>query len=105
MEPFVYHAPTRVVAGEGSIERLAQEVAGYGRECLVGELLGDATDAPGAIRRFIQSLGVTPCLGAYGMRDTDVEPFTHLAKDKKNIQNSPGEWPVEVLQDLYRRSL
>ena len=71
----------------------------------VGAWLGNRDDAPGALRSFIESLGVAPCLGAYGMREEDIEQFTRTAVGKKNIQNSPGSWPEDVLQEIYRDSL
>jgi alcohol dehydrogenase class IV len=71
----------------------------------VGAWLGNRDDAPGALRTFIESLGVAPCLGAYGMREDDIGPFTRTAAQKKNIANCPGTWPEDVLQEIYRNSL
>ncbi|MFC1655180.1 iron-containing alcohol dehydrogenase [Myxococcota bacterium] len=53
VEPFVHFAPTRVIAGQGSLDRLAEEVGAFGRKCLIASgrrsarlsgLLGRVTD-------------------------------------------------------------
>ena len=71
----------------------------------VGELLGESENPPAAMRAFIESLGVAPRLGAYGIREKDAEPFSRLARSKKHVKNSPGEWPESVLQDVFKESI
>lgn len=75
------------------------------RTALVGELLGNPEDAAAAMRDFMESLGVAPQLGAYGMRDGDIEAFARTAMTKRNLENSPGQWDEPALQDVYKRSL
>jgi alcohol dehydrogenase len=75
------------------------------RVAFIGDLLGNREDGPGSLRAFIESLGVAPCLGAYGVREEDIELFSSLAKDKKHLQSCPGEWTEEDLKNLYKKSL
>jgi 1,3-propanediol dehydrogenase/alcohol dehydrogenase len=72
---------------------------------MIGTLLGDPQDAPGALRAFLESVGVAPHLRAYGVREQDIEAFASQAKGKQHALNSPGEWPEDLLQEIYRRSL
>jgi alcohol dehydrogenase class IV len=75
------------------------------RVAWVGEALGNSKDAPGALRRLIESLGVAPRLRAYGMREEDVEPFTRLVKDKRHLVVSPGCIDESKVRELYLKSL
>ena len=71
----------------------------------VGELLGDIENPPQAMRSFIESLGVAPRLGAYGIREKDAEPFSRLASGKKHVKNSPGDWTESTLQEVFKESI
>jgi alcohol dehydrogenase class IV len=75
------------------------------RVAFVGQVLGDPDDPSTALRKFIESLGVAPRLGAYGVLEKDIEIFSRQAKDKAHLKRTPGEWLEETLQDVYRRSL
>jgi alcohol dehydrogenase class IV len=70
-----------------------------------GELLGERENPPQAMRAFIESLGVAPRLGAYGIREKDAEPFSRLAQAKKHVKNSMGEWTGDMLQDVFKESI
>jgi alcohol dehydrogenase class IV len=70
-----------------------------------GELLGERENPPLAMRLFIESLGVPPRLGAYGIREKDAEPFSRLAQAKKHVKNSMGEWTENLLQDVFKESI
>jgi alcohol dehydrogenase class IV len=70
-----------------------------------GELLGERENPPLAMRLFIESLGVAPRLGAYGIREKDAEPFSRLAQAKKHVKNSMGEWTENLLQDVFKESI
>jgi alcohol dehydrogenase class IV len=70
-----------------------------------GELLGERENPPAAMRAFIESLGVAPRLGAYGIREKDAEPFSRLAKSKPHVKNSMGEWPEGALRDVFLGSI
>jgi alcohol dehydrogenase class IV len=70
-----------------------------------GELLGARENPPQAMRAFIESLGVAPRLGAYGISEKDAEPFSRLAQGKQHIKNSMGEWTEDVLQDVFLKSI
>lgn len=71
----------------------------------VGELLGERENPPQAMRAFIESLGVAPRLGAYGIREKDAEPFSRLAQGKQHVKNSLGEWTENTLQDVFKESI
>lgn len=71
----------------------------------VGRLLGNETDAPAAMRAFLESLGVAPRLSAYGMQDKEIGAFARQASQKRHASISPGTWDAAALEDLYRRSL
>lgn len=70
-----------------------------------GELLGDRENPQQAMRAFIESLGVAPRLGAYGVLEKDAETFSRLAQGKKHIKNSMGEWTENMLQDVFKESI
>jgi alcohol dehydrogenase len=70
-----------------------------------GELLGERENPQLAMRAFIESLGVAPRLGAYGVLEKDAEPFSRLAQGKKHVKNSPGDWTENMLQDVFRESI
>ncbi len=71
----------------------------------VGRLLGNAADAPTAMRGFIESMGVAPRLGAYGVHEDDVLVFSEQVQGKPHLSRSPGDWDQQAILDLYRRSL
>ncbi len=71
----------------------------------IGGLLGNKDDAPDALRSFMESVGVAPRLGAYGVQDSEIERFAKQSTGKGHLDISPGEWSMEDLLDLYRRSL
>ena len=70
-----------------------------------GELLGNREDPPQAMRALIESLGVAPRLGAYGIREKDTEPFSRLAQGKKHVKNSMGDWTIDLLQEVFKASI
>ncbi len=74
------------------------------RVTFIGDLLGNRDDAPGAMRDFVESLGVAPRLGAYGVREEDFDTFANLAKGKKHLEKSPGEWTADKIKELYKKS-
>ncbi|MBW1806642.1 MAG: iron-containing alcohol dehydrogenase [Deltaproteobacteria bacterium] len=74
------------------------------RVSFIGDLLGNRDDAPKALRSFIESLGVAPRLRAYGVHEEDFDTFAELAKGKKHLEKSPGEWTTDKIKELYKRS-
>lgn len=70
----------------------------------VGTLLGDTEQPARALRAFIESLGVAPRLGAYGMQNDCLELLAGQAYGKKHVGNTPGEWSRQDLEQLYRAS-
>jgi len=75
------------------------------RVAFVGRLLGKQDDAPGALRGFIEKLGVAPRLGAYGMHESDIDEFCRQASTKAHLERTPGEWLEDALRDIYQRSM
>ncbi len=71
----------------------------------IGGLLGPGETPPESLRMFIESLGVAPRLGAYGVNQKDAEHFCRLAAGKKHVKNSPGEWSHDLLEDLFIASV
>lgn len=70
-----------------------------------GGLLGSRHNPAEAMRTFIESLGVAPRLGAYGIREKDAATFARLAKDKQHVKNSMGEWSQDMLRDVFLESI
>lgn len=85
------------------LERLGEQDPD--RVAFIGRVLGEAQDGPGALRAFIERVGVAPRLGAYGVHEQDIELFSRQAKDKAELERTPGQWLEDTLQDIYRRSL
>lgn len=71
----------------------------------IGALLGSGENPPESMRALIESLGVAPRLGAYGILEKDAEPFCRLAQEKKHVKNSMGEWSQDVLQAVFKESI
>jgi len=70
------------------------------RTSYIGNLLG-GEDAAETLRAFIESLGVAPSLGAYGMQEKDIEKYSRLAHGKKHFKSCPGEWSREDIEKMY----
>jgi len=75
------------------------------RVAFVGRVLGGEQDPSAALRTFIESLGVAPRLGAYGMHEKEIPLFVERARTKPMLEPTPGEWGPEALADIYRLSL
>lgn len=75
------------------------------RVAFVGRLLGNAQDAPEAMRAFIENMAVAPRLGAYGVHEDDIGLFSEQVKDKPHVTRTPGQWDLQTILDLYRRSI
>jgi alcohol dehydrogenase class IV len=75
------------------------------RVAFVGRILGEGNDISKALRDFIESLGVAPRLGAYGVREEDIDMFSKQAVDREQLHRTPGEWLQETLKEIYRRSM
>jgi alcohol dehydrogenase class IV len=71
----------------------------------VGRVLGAEGGAPGALRAFVESLGVAPRLGAYGIHEKELGSFVQRAMQKPMLEPTPGRWEAADLEALYLRSL
>ncbi len=94
----VAHGRVTVLLLPAFLDRMSElepERANY-----VASLLG-GKDAASALRAFIESLGVAPSLGAYGVQEKDIEKFSRLAHGKKHFQSCPGEWSIEDIKKMY----
>ena len=108
MQNFDYQTPTRLIFGEGVVEKLQKVMGGFGKKILLtygGGSVLDCSKAIEATYAFFESIGIPMHLREVGIDESRLDEMAHHIAVNEGLENAYAILTEKDIKEILVASL